>query len=81
MNSTHFRSAGLSKTLPTHGFIENRDSNRISQVNFTHFSIGGSVRKIVDRRSRKDKFSRGLEKSISVAMDRRDCRDDYRSSM
>ena len=81
MKSTHFRSAGLPKTLSTHGSRENRDSNRESQVNFTHFSIGGSVRKVVDRRSTKDKFSRGREKSISVAIDRQHCRDHCRLSI
>ena len=57
-----------------HGSIENRDSNRVSQVNFTHFSIGDTVRKLVDRRSTTDKFHREREKSISLTFGRRNCR-------
>ena len=61
--------------------VSSRRDKNIGEVNFTHFSIGGSVRKVVDRRSTKDKFSRGREKSISVAIDRQHCRDHCRSSI
>ena len=55
-----------------------RFSRRERQVNFTHFWISGSVRKVADHRFTKNKVSRGREKSISVAIDRQHCQDHCR---